>query len=240
VTVLALTDCFAYVHGYDLTGDSNDAKAVFDVETLDGTTWGSAGWKTPVGGLKGTSFTIDGFVSNSANDPDAQLFPELGTADRVHTIGIAATETTPAYFWQGGKFNLALFDKVGQLAPFSASSMGTNGVGAVRGQLAKKKGNVSATGALGSGCNLGAVASGQYLYASFHVFSAGTTITAVVESDTSNAFAAPTTRMTFGPITTTGGVWGTRLAGPLTDTWYRLKVTAITGTFSVAGAIGIR
>jgi hypothetical protein len=52
------------------------------------------------------------------------------------------------------------------------SSMGSNGVGAVRGQLAKKKGSVAATGPLGSGCNLGAVGAGQYLYASFHVFAA--------------------------------------------------------------------
>jgi hypothetical protein len=53
------------------------------------------------------------------NDPDNQMFPSWASSDRVHTIGDVATETTPAYFWQGGKFNLSLFDKVGQLAPFS-------------------------------------------------------------------------------------------------------------------------
>src|SRR6266545_1939645 len=50
-------------------------------------------------------------------------------------------------------------------------------------QLAKAMGTVSATGALGSGCNLGAVSATQKLYATFHVFGTpGTTITVVIES----------------------------------------------------------
>jgi hypothetical protein len=32
----------------------------------------------------------------------------------------------------------------------------------------------------------------------------------------------------------------TRLAGPFTDAYWRLNVSAITGTFSVAGAIAVQ
>jgi hypothetical protein len=46
--------------------------------------------------------------------------------------------------------------------------------------------------------------------------------------------------MTFGPITTVGGTWGTRVAGAITDTWWRLRVTAITGTFQIACAAGFK
>jgi hypothetical protein len=37
-----------------------------------------------------------------------------------------------------------------------------------------------------------------------------------------------------------GGTWGTRVAGPITDPWYRLRVTAITGTHTIACVAGIR
>ena len=99
---------------------------------------------------------------------------------------------------------------------------------------------VSATGATGTGVQVGTVAAGQYLYASFHVFTAGTTITAVLESDNASNFATAATQMTFGPYTTTGGRWGVRVAGPITDDYYRFRITTITGSFVIAGAAGIR
>jgi hypothetical protein len=37
-----------------------------------------------------------------------------------------------------------------------------------------------------------------------------------------------------------GGYWATRVAGPITDPWYRLRVTAITGTATIAAIVGIR
>jgi hypothetical protein len=72
------------------------------------------------------------------------------------------------------------------------------------------------------------------------VFSAGTTITVQVQSDDNAGMSSPTTVATIGPITVVGGTWMTPIAGPITDTYYRMNVSAITGTFSVAGAIGIR
>src|SRR5690606_8311913 len=108
----------------------------------------------------------------------------------------------------------------------------------VRGQLAKATGSVDSTGPLGSVLNLGQAASGQHVYASLHVFAAGTTITVLVESDDSADFASPTTQATIGPITARGGTWVTS-AGPITDTHYRLNVSAVTGTFTVAAALAV-
>ena len=110
----------------------------------------------------------------------------------------------------------------------------------MRGQLAKAKGNVSATGQLGSVLNLGAPTSTQYVYATLHVFSAGATITVEVQSDSSAGFGTPTTRGTIGPITARGGTWMTRVAGPFAaETHWRMNVSAVTGTHSVAGAIAV-
>ncbi|HEY9416720.1 MAG TPA: hypothetical protein VIQ30_18350, partial [Pseudonocardia sp.] len=86
---------------------------------------------------------------------------------------------------------------------------------------------------------VGAVASGQFAYAALHVFSAGTTMTVQVQSAATVGFASPTTRGTFSAATAVGGLWLTRVAGPITDTYWRLNVSAITGTFQVAGVIAI-
>lgn len=240
MAAIALLDCFVHVAGHDFTTDENETRLEGEADALDKTTWGSAGWSEHAYGLKSLKFDEKGWWQSAASDAvDPEAFADLGVTDRVHTFGPVETEAQPAYMFQAGKASYELFGKVGELAPFKLASRGTNGVGLVRGQLGKVKGSVSATGALGSGLNLGAVGASQFLYATFHVFSAGTTITVQVESDDAAGFPSATARGTIGPITTRGGTWMTRVAGPITDTHYRFNVTAITGTFIVAGAIGI-
>ncbi len=241
MAVFYLQNVYSYVDDYDFTTDTNEARLQVDVDELDATTFRSGGAKAVIGGLRGTAYDMAGLWQASASgSPDTEGFPDLGLGNKVYTVGAAETEATASYLFRAGKFKLQQFGKIGEITPFSISSMGTDSQGLVQGQLGKAKGNVSATGALGSGCNLGAVSATQFLYASFHVFTAATTITVVVESDDNSGFTTPVTQMTIGPLTTTGGVWATRVAGAITDTWYRFRVTTITGTFNVAGAIGIK
>lgn len=240
MAVSAFTDVEVYVAGHDFTGDTNVVQIDAKVNPLDKTTFGSGSWQELHPGVKSVAFTESGFWQSDASaavDPEA--FPDLGIANRVFTLAPTGAEAGPAYMFQAGKFNYQLLGKHGELAPFSLTAQGDSGHGLVRGQLAKAKGSVSATGALGTGVNLGAVGASQYLYGTFHVFSAGTTITVVLESDDNAGFTSATTRATFGPLTARGGTWATRVAGSITDTHYRLRVTACTGTFVVAGAIGI-
>jgi hypothetical protein len=236
----ALVNCFAYVHSHDFTVDANEWTAEMEAEALDATTFGSGGWKEHIAGLKSIESSLAGLWEAGDDSVDSTMFSDLGTANRVHTIGPAATETSICYMFQAGRLTYQMFGEIGQVAPFSLTSQGSNGVGVVRGQLAKAKGSVSATGALGSAVQLGEVSASQYLYATLHVFGTpGTTITVKVQSDDNSDFSSATDRITFGPITAAGGTWGTRVAGAITDTHYRMTVSAITGTFVVAGAIGI-
>lgn len=243
MAVLSLTDAFVYCAGYDFTTDTNNAALAVDAAQLDKTTFGSGGWTELTGGLKSVNFNYSGFwqvdgVSDQA--VDNQAFSQLGTADQVYTFGPVETEGQPAYMFRAMKSQYALGGAVGELMPFSLAANGTNGQGVVRGQLAKARGTVAATGALGTGLELGAVGASQYLYATFHVFSPGTTITVTVESDDNSGFTSATTRATIGPITTSSGTWATRVAGAITDTWWRFNVTGITGSHIVSGAIGIQ
>jgi len=236
----ALLNATPYVSGYDFTGDSNKLTLASSLADLDTTTFANSGWRSRTGGLKDATLHLEGFWSGPQ---DAESFPALGTVDQAMTVSPTGVATSVAYMGQVAKLQYATFDAVGMLMPFSLDASGSNNAGLVRGQLAAAKQTVSATGALTptTGVQLGAVGSTQFLYATFHVFGTpGTTITAVVESATSNAFSSPTTRMTIGPITVAGGTWGTRVAGSISDTWYRVRISAITGTFSVAAAIGVQ
>ena len=237
---LVLDDATIWVGGYDFTGDANQVSVSASVAELDVTTFGSGGFRSRIGGLRDVTAQVAGFWSSGTSGaPDPEMFPDLGVADRVVTVAPDAAEGAVAYMFQGGKFTGQMFGQVGEAVPFSLNMSGSNKAGLVRGQVLKAKGTVSATGAIGTATELGAVASGQFLYATLHVFSAGTTITVVLESDADDTFASATTRATFGPLTTRGGTWAARVAGPVTDTWYRLRVTAATGSFTLAGAAGV-
>jgi hypothetical protein len=234
---IAFVDPTIWVAGLDMTGDLNEVGLNVSVDELDSTTFGTTGYRARKGGLRTVEFTAGGFLDTSTIEPE--VFPRLGTADRVVTIAPDGGETNTAYIFRSGLFQADLGGAIGDLAAVKLTSKGTDPQGLVRGQVAKASGTVNSTGVLGSVVNVGAVSASQYVYAAFHVFTAGTTITVQVQSDNASGFPSATTVATLGPLTTTGGTWLTRVAGPLTDTHWRFNVSAITGTFTVAGAIGI-
>lgn len=241
MAVLSLTDAFVHAAGYDFTTDTNTATLSADVAQLDATHFGSSGWQELAGGLKTVNFAHSGFWQAAADGQavDNQAFSMLSTS-QVYTVGPNETEGANGrcYMFQAAKSQYALGGTVGELAPFSLTATGSNGVGVVRGMLAKSRGSVSATGALGTGVQLGALGSDAVsLYATVHIFEAGTTITILVESDDNSDFSSPTTVATIGPLTTSGGTWMTPVPGPITDSYFRFKVSAITGTFVLAGAL---
>jgi hypothetical protein len=240
VSTEALLNVTSYADGHDFTGDSNVAQFTAEAQALDASTFRSGGWMENAYGAKSAAFNMQGFWQSAATDAvDPELWAAVGAVDRVHTIAPDEVAGGVAYMLRAGVSNYQLLDGgYGQLAKFTMDAGVTAGPVA-RGMLAKIKGAASATGPLGSGVQLGAVAANQFLYATFHVFTIGTSITVQVESDDNAGFTTPTLRGTIGPLTVRGGVWMTRVAGPLTDTWYRFNVSAVTGAHVVAGAIGI-
>lgn len=239
MAVEALLNAGLYVAGHDFTTDTNQGQLDLEAAALDKTTFGSDGWMENAYGLKTLQFAYSGFwqsATDDAVDPDA--FGDLAI-ERAHTWTLNEVETEPAYLFNAAKANYQLGGEVGPLAPFTLQCSATDKYGAIRGQLAKAKGAANAVGPIGSVVNLGAVAADQFLYATFHVFTAGTTITPQVQSDDSAGMGTPTNRGAFSAITTRGGTWMARVAGPIADTHYRFNISAVTGAFIAAGAIGI-
>lgn len=233
-------DATVWIGGFDFTSDTNQVGLQLSTTELDNTCFGQT-HRSRIGGLRNTAITAAGnWYSDTAAAPDPNLYAALGTKDRVFTIAPESEEVSTAYMAQGLTSQYDLFGQLDQVTPWSLTASGSNKYGCVRGQVAKAKGSVNSTGATGSVVELGAVGASQYLYASLHVFSAGTTITVQVQSDDNSGFTTPTTRGTFSGLTATGGNFLTRVAGSITDTYWRFNVSAITGTFQIAGAIGIR
>jgi hypothetical protein len=236
----AFLDAFAHVGSHDFTCDSNNLMATMDGAVLDRTTFCSGGWQQVRGGLKSSTFNMARYWAAGADSVDETAFADLGPSNRVITFGPSATEGGVAYFWRSQQQTYKAFGAHGELTPFDVSAVGSDAYGIIRGQVAATKQIVDATGVLGSVVNLGDVDADEHLYASFHVFGTpGTTITVLVQSAPDGTFAAPTTRATIGPLTAAGGVWVPRVAGAITDTHWRLNVSAITGEFTVAGALAV-
>lgn len=240
MAVLALTDATTYVSGYDMTTDLNEVNLSASGDELDTTTFGGAGYRSRIGGLRTVEAQLNGFWQSAASAAvDPQVFPNLGTADVPVTMAFDDAEGSAAYLFLGGRFNYTLGGEIGAVLPFQLGMMGTNAVGLARGMIVKGKGNISGTGATGSVVQLGAVATGQYLYAVVHTFSIGTSFTLQIQSDDAAGMASPTTQITLGSVTAVGATWGTRVAGPITDTHYRVNVSAASGTSQIAVAVGI-
>jgi len=234
-----------WVGGYDMTGDSNRLALNLSYDGLDATVFGvNTVARDRRAGLESVAGELAGFWQAGAGTIDPQAFANMNVTQPVtHTPTGAAGSVS--YSYQAKDPTYRLFGQVGMMIPFTLGAIGVRGagtasVGAVRGLVAAAKGNVSATGQLGTVVQVGAVATGQYLYAVVHCFTAGTTITIQVQSDDNAGMSSPTTVATFPAITAAGGYWLTRVAGPITDSYWRCNVSAVTGTFNVAGAIAIK
>ena len=207
-------------------------------QDLDNTTFASGGYHSRIAGLKQVEASGEGYWDST---PDPSLFSGIGVSGKVHTISSQGAETNIAYLWLANRLEYMQFGAIGTVTPFSITSRSSDPQGLIRGQVASAKRTINATGQVGSILTIaGPAGATNFVYATLHVFTAGTTVTIQLQSATTLGFAGPTTRQTIGPITTAGGTWAVRVAGPITDGFWRLNCSAITGSFSVAGAIGVQ
>jgi hypothetical protein len=233
-----------WMGGYDLGPDLTQMGLNVSWAPLDDSRFGMTA-RSRRGGLQDVQASANGFHQVGVGLVDAELWSQFSETTQVVTQTPSGSAGDVAYFHQAKKFTQSLFGNVGELAPFTIGAQGVRGsgtlsAGAIRGRLLVPKGNVSATGVAGSVYQIGAAGSSQYVYAAVHVFSAGATITLQLQSDSASNFPSATTVATIGPLTTTGGTWMTRVAGPITDDYWRINVSAITGTFNIAVAAGIQ
>lgn len=238
---LAFTDCKIFVAGHDFSGQSNAVALTYSADMLDETTFGQT-TRISKGGLKAVVGSVEGFwdsASTTAVDPI--YFARVGTADQPVLIGgEGGAAGARVYLFRAVHSEYVINGTVSDLLGFTVNMEGAGGQPLISGQLLY---NASATGNVtGTSRGVSAVGSTQYLYAALHVFSGSGAFTAKVQSASDQAFTTPTDRITFSTVATGTAVaseWATRVAGPITDTWWRVTATN-PATRNFAVAIGIQ
>lgn len=240
---IVLTNTRLFIAGADLTGASNKVEIKAQHEVKPATTFGSEGWTEVLAGLGSADFDVEGyFDAGDPSNPDDTAWASLGAVAAWTVCPVNGAANAVAFFTRALESGYdPIKGDVGEIAGFTAS--GKSAWPVVRGRVAQAPGSpISATGN-GSALNLGAVSTGQSLYAAVHVLSAsGTTpsLTVSIESDDAETFLDPVERIAFDAATAVGGQIK-RAAGPLTDTFYRASfdVSGTDPSFLAVVVIGV-
>jgi hypothetical protein len=225
-----------FTGGCDLTGMSNKVGLEAEAEEKDVTTWGSYDvatdriWKEVMAGNKSAKVAAAGFWE--AGDPsmvDDAAWAGLGGVGAWTILPRGFAVGNVAWLTSALQAQYQLLGQQGEIAPWSASM--SSAVPLVRGVLLHPPGTARTATGSGTAVLHVAVPAGGELIAGLHVLSvAGTTpsITVKVQSDDNIGMTSATDQITFAAATTRGSEVK-RLAGPITDTYYRVGYT-ITGT----------
>lgn len=225
---LVLTDCKAWVAGYDLSGQLNAVALQHAAEMLDETTFGAT-TRINKAGLKRINSTLAGlWDSSSTTAIDPVVFARVGTADiPVSMSPTAGADGEVAYLFRAAKAEYSPGAQVGSLFAFNVTMEGSGGAPLVRG-LVLQPASAKTSSGTGTARQLGAVSATQKIYGALHVIAAsGTTPTldVKVQSDNASNFPSATDRLTFAQQTTTGSSDWQSAAGAITDDWFRVSFT---------------
>lgn len=222
------TDVRLFWDAYNLSGDINALALNYGAELQDATVLLDASRRRRAG-LKTLAFQHEGFVNLGADQIDDVLFNDIAVANVPMTIcpHNSAAEGELAFFFQGLAGQYTPGAPVGEMFRFSVSGEADDGRDLIRGTVMHNATRTAS--ANGTARELGSVSATQKLYAALHVFDpvAGTTPTldVKVQSDDLSGFASPIDRITFAQKTAKGSEYAVPVAGPLTDTWWRVVWT---------------
>lgn len=231
-------DARLFVAGHDLSGHMNALALTYGADMLDATAMGDSARKHQ-GGLKSIVGNHQGLWESGAGKPSAVLFTAVGGPGVPVVIAPTGGDAgSVAHMFQATHAEYTPGGSVGELLPFAVTMEGARGTPPVRGILAhngEEEGNVT-----GTAYQIGAAVTGQSVYAALHTLSGSGTFAVTVESDEDEDFLDPTARIVFATVATGTAVaaeWKA-LAGPVTDTWWRVTATN-PATRNFAVAVGI-
>lgn len=243
MSALPLINARIFAGGLDATGTANKVALSNDNDDLDTTTFASGGYRTRIAGLGDSTVSVSGFWdAGDATKPDDRLFADLATPQPFSAGPVGANVGDLAYVVNMLEASYMFGGAVGDVLPYSADGKGTGAV--ARGVFLHDPGTARTANGSGTGVLWIAVPSGSSVIAALHVLSvAGTaapSLTVNVQSSAAVGFASPTTQLSFAAATAPSGQV-LRLAGPVTDTYWRVTY-GITGTapsFMFVATIGV-
>lgn len=227
--MIVLTNCLALVGDYNFTCSTNQVALEVKAAELDATTFCSAGWETKVGGLKSATVKHSGFTDYGSTDA---AFPaNVGVAGLPISIAVDNTAGATAYLLRGLQGSMSTLGKVGDLSPIEGNIVSDGAMG--RGVVALAP-SVPAVGVLAV-CQLGAVTAGHKAIAAVHVVGGAGTVAFELQSAATVGFGSPTVRATMPPTATAAWIESSTAT---TDAFWRLSITAVTGSPTIALTLG--
>lgn len=233
-----------YLHYKDISGDANAHAINRSQELPDDTNYGDT-WKQRLVGLQHMNFSISGNVDLAGvTDSDTIITGRMAVANVPliicndgNNVGLA----NPAEFGRVALAQYAPVARIGDLFKYSVTGE-LDDRRWVRGHVLWDP-DTSITGtANGTAVQLGAVLATQNIYAAMAVIAATalTSVTVKLQSASDQAFTSPNDRITFTAFSDVTSEMPTPVAGAITDTWWRIIVSAFTGTScQLIGAAGI-
>jgi hypothetical protein len=218
--------------GADLTTVNNQLEIKAETDVKESTAFVPSGdaWTEVLAGLRSVEASGEGqWEAGDLSKVDDISFSDLGSGTPWTACPAGASVSSLAYLFNSLRTSYELGGTVGDVAPWKADGKGNSPL--VRGQIAHPPGTARTSSGTGTSIQLGAVSASQALYVGLHVHSvSGTTpsLTVRVESDNATGFPSAVTVGTFTAATAIGGQW-MRVAGPITDDWFRAAWT-ISGT----------
>lgn len=230
-----------YFGGYALQGDAARCSFKLSSKELDDRRFGDAlDAKYP--GVRVADLSIGGFWNSTH---DGIIHPKVAGTRQQWPLTLAppyAPTAAPgadgnvAYLMEGYDFAYELGAQHGDLLPYTLKRMPGTTARCVRGQILLPSAVVSAT-TTGTAWQVGALSATQEMYIGLHVFAVtGGSWVLTIESDSASNFPSPAVQSTFTAATAiTYQV--KRVAGAVTDTWWRAVLTKTGGTSCNAAVV---
>lgn len=227
--MIVLTNCLALVGNHNFTCSTNQVALEVKAAELDATTFCSAGWETKVGGLCSATVKHSGFADYGSTDA---AFPaNVGVNGLPVSIAVDNTAGSTAYLLRGLEGAMSTLGKVGDLSPIDGNI--TSDGPAARGVLALAP-SVPSTGALAV-AQLGAITSGRRAVAIMHLLGGTGTVSLELQSAATVGFASPTVRASATAAATATWIESSTVTA---DAFWRINVTAVTGSPTIALTMG--
>jgi hypothetical protein len=213
-------------------------------DSLDASCFGDAAHVVRPG-LANVQFSFNGLVELTDDMQDEYMAAHGGAVSNIPiSMMLSNTPTvgTKAKFFVCQLTNYQFGGVHGELLPFAATGSGSNGHRLINGYVLEVGSTARTSTFNGTAVQMGAVGASQYLYGAIHVTSASASDTLdVVIASAATEGGAYTTRMTFTQATDETTEYPARVAGPFTDSWWRVTAT-IAGsdpsfTFAVVAGI---
>lgn len=243
-----LKNASVWLGGYDLTGSLNSIELSAAKADLTNGRFGD-GLEVFYPGLKQVSLDLGGFFAAGVGEPDPIIWSRLNSTPDPWPLTVAppyapgalpAAAGNIAYALVGDQFGYTLGAPHGALLPYKLVTKARSTYDLYRQTIMTAKALYSAT-ETSAGRNLGALLATQQMVVVLDAFAInGGSWVLTVESDENDSWLSATARATLTAVVAAPARQVVKIAGPITDVFWRCVMTKTGGTsLTYAASLGV-